>query len=243
AYMVRWHMRRYGTTQRQLAAISAKNHWHGSLNRKAQYQKAMSVEEVLEGRPVVYPLTVPMCAPLGDGSAAAILCSRDFLRRLRSPRPVKVMASVCGSSTPRSFDEEDQGIEVRLSQKAYNIAGVGPEDIDLLEIHDAAAFGEIKMVEQLGFCKRGEGGPLAESGATTLGGRIPINVSGGLIARGHPLAATGVAQIYELVLQLRGEAGNRQVQGARLGMAENGGGQIFFEESSMGIHILEKVSG
>ncbi|GAB6173716.1 thiolase family protein [Paradesulfitobacterium aromaticivorans] len=242
AYMVSWHMRKYGTTQRQLAAISAKNHWHGSLNPKAQYQEAMSIEEVLEGRPVAYPLTVPMCAPLGDGSAAAILCSADFLKRLKSPRPVKVLASVCGSNTPRTFDEEDKGIEVRLSQKAYKIAGVGPEDIDLLEIHDAAAFAEIKMTEQLGFCKPGEGGPLAESGATTLGGRIPVNVSGGLISRGHPLGATGVAQIHELVVQLRGEAGKRQVQGAKLGMAENGGGQIYFEEASMGIHILEKVS-
>lgn len=242
AYMVSWHMRKYGTTQRQLAAISAKNHWHGSLNPKAQYQEAMSIEEVLEGRPVAYPLTVPMCAPLGDGSAAAILCSADFLKRLKSPRPVKVLASVCGSNTPRTFDEEDKGIEVRLSQKAYKIAGVGPEDIDLLEIHDAAAFAEIKMTEQLGFCKPGEGGPLAKSGATTLGGRIPVNVSGGLISRGHPLGATGVAQIHELVVQLRGEAGKRQVQGAKLGMAENGGGQIYFEEASMGIHILEKVS-
>ncbi|MCL6479292.1 MAG: thiolase family protein, partial [Peptococcaceae bacterium] len=242
AYMIRWHMKKYGTTQRQLAVISAKNHWHGSLNPKAQYREAMSTEEVLAARPVVYPLTVPMCAPLGDGSAAAILCSADYLKRLKSSRPVKVLASVCGSSTPRPFDEEDKGIEVRLANKAYNMAGVGPEDIDLLELHDAAAFAEIKMTEQMGFCKRGEGGPLAESGATMLGGRIPINVSGGLISRGHPLGATGVAQIYELVTQLRGEAGKRQVKGAKLGMAENGGGQIYFEEASMGIHILEKVS-
>ena len=118
---------------------------------------------------------------------------------------------------------------------------MGPEDVSLLEIHDAASYGELKMTEQLGFCKRGEGGPLAESGATTLGGKIPVNVSGGLIARGHPLAATGIAQIYELTTQLRGEAGKRQVEGARIGMSENGGGQIYFEEASMGIHILEKV--
>lgn len=242
AYMVRWHMKKYGTTQHQLAVISAKNHWHGSLNPKAQYQEAMSIEEVLAGRPVAYPLTAPMCAPLGDGSAAAILCSANFLKRLKSSRLVKVLASVTGSSTPRTFDEEDKGIEVRMAKKAYDMAGVGPEDINLLEIHDAAAFGELKMTEQLRFCKPGEGGPLAESGATTLGGRIPVNVSGGLVSRGHPLGATGVAQIYELVTQLRGEAGKRQVEGARLGMAENGGGQIYFEEASMGIHILEKVS-
>jgi len=242
SYMVRWHMNKYGTTQRQLAIITAKNHWHGSMNPKAQYQEAMSVEEVLASRPVAFPLTVPMCAPLGDGSAAAILCSDDFLKRLKSPRPVKVLASICGSSTPRYFDEADKAIEVSLSKKAYDMAGVGPEDIDVLEIHDAAAFAEIKMTEQLGFCKHGEGGELAESGATTLGGRLPVNTSGGLISRGHPLGATGVAQIYELVTQLRGEAGKRQVEGAKLGMAENGGGQIYFEEASMGIHILEKVS-
>lgn len=242
AYMIRWHMKAYGTTQRQLALITSKDHWHGSMNPKAQYQKEMTAEEVLAGKPILYPLTAPMCAPLGDGSATAILCSADFLKRMKSPRPVKMLASVCGSSTPRYFDESEKGIEVRLSQKAYNMAGVGPEDINVLEIHDAASFGELKMTEQLGFCKRGEGGPLAESGATTLGGKIPVNVSGGLISRGHPLAATGVAQIYELTTQLRGEAGERQVQGARIGMCENGGGQIWFEEACMGIHILEKVT-
>ncbi|MBI5602280.1 MAG: thiolase family protein [Deltaproteobacteria bacterium] len=241
AYMIRWHMKEYGTTQHQLALITSKNHRHGSMNPKAQYQKEMTVEEVLAGKPIVYPLTAPMCAPLGDGSAAAILCSGDFLKRMKSPRPVKVLASVYGTSTPRCFDEPEKGIEVRLSAKAYHLAGVGPEDVSLLEIHDAASYGELKMTEQLGFCKRGEGGPLAESGGTTLGGKIPVNVSGGLIARGHPLAATGIAQIYELTTQLRGEAGKRQVEGARIGMSENGGGQIYFEEASMGIHILEKV--
>lgn len=241
AYMIRWHMQEYGTTQRQLALITSKNHWHGSLNPKAQYQKEMTLEEVLAGKPILYPLTAPMCAPLGDGSAAAILCSADFLKKMKAPRPVKIRASVYGSSTPRYFDEPEKGIEVRLAAKAYNLAGVGPEDVSLLEIHDAASFGELKMTEQLGFCKRGEGGSFAESGATTLGGKIPVNVSGGLISRGHPLAATGIAQIYELTTQLRGEAGKRQVEGARIGMSENGGGQIYFEEASMGIHILEKV--
>lgn len=243
AYMIRWHMKTYGTTQHQLALIASKNHWHGAMNPKAQYQKEMTIEEVIEGREVLYPLTVPMCAPLGDGSATAILCSADFLKKMKSPRPVKILASVFGSNTLRCFDEPEKGIEVKLSAKAYNIAGVGPEDVNVLEIHDAASFGELKMTEQLGFCKRGEGGVLAESGATTLGGKIPVNVSGGLISRGHPLAATGVAQIYELTTQLRGEAGKRQVEGAKIGMSENGGGQIHFEEASMGVHILEKVNG
>jgi acetyl-CoA acyltransferase len=242
AYMIRWHMKEYGTTQHQLALITSKDHWHGSLNPKAQYQKEMTVEEVLAGKPILYPLTAPMCAPLGDGSAAAIMCSGDFLKRMKSPRPVKVLASAYGTNTPRCFDEPDKAIEVRLSTKAYNLAGVGPEDVSLLEVHDAASYGELKMTEQLGFCKQGEGGVFAESGATSLGGKIPVNVSGGLISRGHPLAATGIAQIYELTTQLRGEAGKRQVEGARIGMSENGGGQIYFEEASMGIHILEKVS-
>jgi acetyl-CoA acyltransferase len=242
AYTIRWHMKAFGTTQHQLAVITSKDHWHGSMNPKAQYQKEMTVEEVLAGKPVLYPLTAPMCAPLGDGSAAAILCSADFLKKMKSPRPVKILASVFGSNTPRFFDEPDKGADVRLSQKAYNIAGVGPEDVSVLEIHDAASFGELQKTETLGFCKLGEGGAFAESGATTLGGKIPVNVSGGLISRGHPLAATGVAQMYELTTQLRGEAGKRQVEGARIGMSENGGGQIYFEEASMGIHILERVS-
>lgn len=240
-YMIKWHMKQYGTTERHLAIIAAKDHWHSTMNPKAQYQRSMTVEEVLGGRPVVYPLTVPMCAPLGDGSAAAILCSEDFLKRLKSPRPVKILASVFGSNTTRTIDESEKGIEVRLSRMAYNMAGVGPENINLLEVHDATSFGELKMTEQLGFCQPGEGCSLAESGATTLGGRLPVNTSGGLVSRGHPLAATGIAQIFELVTQLRGEAEKRQVQGARIGMAENGGGMIYSEEASMGIHILEKV--
>jgi len=242
AYMIRWHMKAHGSTQHQLAVITSKNHWHGAMNPKAQFQKEMTVQEVLAGRPVVYPLTVPMCAPVGDGSAAAILCSGDFLKKMESPRPVKIAASVFGTSTPRLLDEADKAIEIRLSKKAYDMAGVGPEDVSVVEIHDAAAYGELKMSEQLGFFKQGEGGPMAEEGVTTLGGKLPINVSGGLISRGHPLAATGIAQMYELTTQLRGEAGKRQVEGARIGMSENGGGQVFFEEATMGIHILEKVS-
>jgi acetyl-CoA acyltransferase len=242
ACMIRWHMNTYGSTQRQLAVIASKDHWHGAMNPKAQFQKEMTVEEILAGKPVLYPLTAPMCAPIGDGSAAAILCSGDFLKKMKSPRPVKIRASIFGTSTPRFLDEADKAIEVRLSQKAYNMAGIGPEDVSVVEIHDAAAYGELKMSEQLGFFKHGEGGPMAEAGVTTLGGKLPINVSGGLISRGHPLAATGVAQIYELTTQLRGEAGKRQVEGAKIGMSENGGGQVFFEEASMGIHILEKVS-
>lgn len=235
----RWHMKSFGTTQRQLAAVCAKNHWHGSLNPKAQYQEDMSVEEVLAAKPVTYPLTRPMCAPVGDGAAAAILCSERYLRKLSGSRPVRILASVLGSGTDRDIDGVDIG--ERLSKKAYEIAGLGPKDIDLAELHDATAYGELHQYEAMGFCPLGEGGPYAESGATRLGGSKPVNTSGGLECRGHPIGASGLAQIHEVVCQLRGEAGKRQVEGARIALTENGGGNLGVEEASMTIHILEKA--
>ncbi len=236
----RWHMGKYGSTQRQLAVISAKNHFHSSLNPLAQIQRDMSVEEVLADKLIAWPLTRPMCAPVGDGSAAAILCSERYLRKRSDLRPVRVRASVLGSGTDRDFDGVDIG--ARLSKIAYEQAGVGPEDIDVAELHDATAYGELHQCEVMGFCKEGEGGVFAESGATKLGGTLPINTSGGLESRGHPIGASGLAQIHEIVTQLRGEAGRRQVEGARLGLTENGGGNIGLEEASMTIHIFEKVS-
>jgi acetyl-CoA acyltransferase len=240
AGMCRWHMATYKTTQRQLAVISSKNHFHSSMNPNAQFQKEMSVEEILEGKPVIWPLTVPMCAPIGDGGAAAIVCSKSFVKKLNNCRPVKILASVLGSGSNRKIEEEDKDIAVHVSRKAYEIAGVGPGDINLAEVHDATAFGELHQTEALGFCPKGEGGLFAESGATRLGGKVPINVSGGLESRGHPIGASGLGQIHELVTQLRHEAGKRQVEGCRIGMAENGGGNIGFEEAAMGIHILER---
>jgi acetyl-CoA acetyltransferase len=235
----RWHMNKYGSTQRQLAVICAKNHFHGSLNPKAQYQMDMSVEEVLADKPISYPLTRSMCAPVGDGAAAAIVCSEAFLKKLKNSRPIKIRASVHGSGADRDFDGEDIG--ERLVKQAYDMAGVGPSDISLAELHDATAYGELHQTEAMGFCAMGEGGPYAETFATRLGGKQPVNTSGGLECRGHPIGASGLAQIYELGLQLRGEAGKRQVKGARLGLAENGGGNIGVEEAAMCIHILEKV--
>jgi acetyl-CoA acetyltransferase len=241
AGMCRWHMATYNTTQRQLAVIASKNHFHSTMNPNAQFQKKMSIEEVLAGRPVIWPLTVPMCAPMGDGGAAAIVCSGDFLKKLTSVRPVKILASVLGSGTNRKISEENQDIAVRISKKAYEIAGVGPEDIDVAEVHDATSFGELHQTEALGFCKPGEGGLLAESGATRLGGRLPVNISGGLESRGHPIGASGLGQIHEMVTQLRHEAGKRQVENCRIALAENGGGNLAFEEAAMGLHILERV--
>jgi acetyl-CoA acetyltransferase len=239
--MSRWHMAKFGTTQRQLAVISSKNHFHSSLNPFAQFQQEMSVEEVLAARLVRWPLTIPMCAPMGDGAAAAILCSGEHLNRLQNPRPVKVRASVLGSGSNRHIADMDEDIAVRLSRLTYDKAGVGPEEIDVAEVHDATAFGELHMTEALGFCPMGEGGPFAESGATRLGGKTPINTSGGLESRGHPIGASGLGQINELVTQLRHEAGQRQVANCRLALAENGGGSLGFEEAAMCIHILERV--
>jgi len=235
----RWHMDKFGSTQRQLATICAKNHFHGSLNPLAQYQQDMTVEEVLNDRPVAYPLTRAMCAPVGDGAAAAIVCSESFLKKLTGARPIKILASVLGTGRDRTLDEEDIG--ERLVKKAYNIAGIGPKDVSLAELHDATSYGELHQTEAMGFCPMGEGGPFAESGATKLGGLLPVNTSGGLECRGHPIGASGLAQIYEIGLQLRGEAGKRQVEGARIGLAENGGGNIGVEEAAMCIHLLEKA--
>jgi acetyl-CoA acetyltransferase len=239
AMMARWHMSRYGTTQRHLAVVSAKNHFHGSLNPLAQYQQPMTIEQVLADAPVAYPLTRAMCAPVGDGAAAAIVCSGAFLKRLDRARPVRIRASVLGQGADRPMDGQDIG--QRLSRQAYEQAGLGPKDIDLAELHDATAYGELHQTEVMGFCPEGQGGAFAESGASMLGGAKPINTSGGLECRGHPIGASGLAQICELVEQLRGQAGKRQVEGARLGLAENGGGNIGVEEAAMCIHILEKA--
>lgn len=235
----RWHMSRFNSTQQQLAVICAKNHFHGSLNPLSQYQEVMSAEEVLAAKPVAYPLTRPMCAPVGDGAAAAIVCSEKFLKKLTNVRAVRIRASILGTGSDRDIDAPDIG--ERLAKKAYMAAGVGPQDINVAEVHDATSWGELHQTESMGFCPMGEGGPFAESGATKLGGKMPVNTSGGLECKGHPIGASGLSQIHELVTQLRGEAGKRQVEGARLALAENGGGNIGVEEAAMGIHILEKV--
>lgn len=238
AFGTRYHMARYGTTQEQLAAIASKNHTHGYLNPYSQIRKEMSVEEILADKPVAYPFTRAMCSPVGDGAAAAILCSEDYLKRLKNARPVKILSSMLGTGRERAMDGEHIGSKV--AQKAYQKANLGPEDIDVAEVHDATSFGELLQTEVLGFCPEGEGGLLAESGATRLGGRLPVNPSGGLECRGHPIGASGLAQIFEIVTQLRGEAGERQVDEARIGLTENGGGFLGVEEAVASVHILQK---
>lgn len=237
----RAHMDTFGTTQNDLAYIAAKNHNHSVHSPYAQYRKPMTVEEILAGRPVVYPLTAPMCAPIGDGAAAAVLCSGDYIDRFPETRPVKIRASVLGSGTDRKPGFGADHISARLSKLAYEMAGLGPEDIDVIELHDASAMGEIIQFEGLGFCPWGEAAAVSKTGATALGGRIPVNPSGGLVSKGHPLGATGIGQVAEIVMQLREEAGKRQVKGAQIGMTENGGGFVGVEEASMVIQIFEKT--
>jgi len=240
AYAARAHMKKYGSTQRQLAAVAAKNHWHSTMNPNAQYTFNLSIDDVLNDRLVSYPLTRSMCAPIGDGSASAILACEEVVKKLGvSSRAIKVRASVQVSGKARSEDDPDIG--ERASRIAYEKAGLGPKDIDAAEVHDATAFGELHQTEALGFFPMGQGGVAAEAGETKVGGKKPVNPSGGLLSRGHPIGASGLAQIHELVTQLRGEAGKRQVQGARMALAENGGGVLGIEEAAMCIHILEKV--
>jgi len=232
----RAHMEAYGSTQKQLAVVAAKNHNNSTKNPLAQYTFPQTVEQVLNDRVVAYPLTRAMCAPIGDGAAAAIICNESFLKKHPSERAIRIAASVLEGGKRIGAGD----ISERAASRAFEIAGVGPEDIDVMEVHDATAFGEISVMEALGFCPRGEGGVMAERGDTALNGKVPVNPSGGLISRGHPIGASGLAQIYELVTQLRGEAGERQVKSHRIAMTENGGGTVGAGEAAMTIHILEK---
>ncbi len=236
AAAARSHMKKYGTTQRQLAVVAAKNHNNSTLNPLAQYTFPMTVEEVMNDYLVAYPLTRSMCAPVGDGSAAAILVSEKYLKDHPNDRAILVRASVLQSGSMKA-----DTIARRAAAAAFKMSGLTPQDINVVEVHDATAFGEIHQSEEIGFCPVGQGGPFAESGATALDGKIPINPSGGLLSRGHPIGASGLAQIYELVTQLRGEAGKRQVKNLKFALAENGGGNIGPAEAAMCIHILEKI--
>jgi acetyl-CoA acetyltransferase len=234
----KFHMREFGTTIRQLATVSSKNHTHSVANIRSQYRQPYSVDEVLAARMIAWPLTLPMCSPVSDGAAAAIVCSQAALAKLNQRRAVQVRASVLAGGGRRRAEDYAQDTSHLMARKAYEEASVAPNEVSLAEVHDATAFGEIQQAENLMFCAFGEGGPLTETGATRIGGRIPINPSGGLESKGHPIGATGLGQIFELVTQLRGEAGARQVEGARIGIAENGGGVIGVEAAAVAITIL-----
>ncbi|HEY8517175.1 MAG TPA: thiolase family protein [Candidatus Binatia bacterium] len=215
------HMRKYGTTVEQFAKISVKNHKHSTKNPLAQYQVEVSLEDVLKSRMIAWPNTLQMCCPTGDGAAAAIVASAEKARQI-GRKPIRVAASVLTSDpyTDRDLTMPDVSTLTRIAAKqAYEKAGIGPEDLDLVELHDCFATAELLHYENLGLCKDGEGGRMIDEGRTCHGGDIPVNVSGGLLSKGHPLGATGVANIFEVVTHLRGEAGDRQVEGAKVGLA------------------------
>lgn len=234
------HMKTYGTTQQQIACICSKNHFHSSLNPLAQYQKKFSVKEVLEAPEVVWPLTRPMCSPIGDGAAAVVVVSDAFARRHNIHKMVGISACML-SSGEDAGQNEMSGPLTRLANAAYERAGIGPEDIDLAEVHDGTAFGELYVTEELGFCPIGEGGSWAEAGHSTLGGNLPVNVSGGLESQGHPIGATGVRQVVELYWQLTQakQVKNRQVENAKVGLAQNAGGTVRGSDAALSVTILK----
>lgn len=242
AAFCRLHMKTFGTTQRQIAAVSAKNHSHSVHNRLSQYQQPYTIDEVLHAPPITYPLTLPMCAPISDGSAAAVICNKRGLGSLKgtASRAVRLLGSVVRSGSSRSAEDYQNHLTALAAAEAYEQAGVSPAEVDVAEVHDATAMGEIIQAENLQLVPFGEAGPAAERGDFTVGGRVPINPSGGLESKGHPIGATGLGQVYELVTQLRGEAGARQVAGARIAVQENGGGIFGVEEATAVINIFSK---
>jgi acetyl-CoA acyltransferase len=216
----RAYMAEYGATVEDLAAVAVKNRRHATMNPLAQYQQPQTIEEVLGARTVVDPLTLPMCSPTTDGAAAVVLCSPDYARRA-GMSGCRVRASRLAAGAGRG--SEPVAVAARA---AFEDAELGPDELDVLELHDAAAPAEILQYAEVGLCAPGEGHLLLRSGATSLGGSTPVNTSGGLMSRGHPIGATGCAQLVEIYGQLRGRAGQRQVQDARIGMAVNAGGWL-----------------
>jgi len=243
AAFCRDHMRRWGTTQRQIAAVSAKNHQHSVHNHLSQYRQAYTIDEVLAAPAISYPLTLPMCSPISDGAASVVLCTDEGLRRLGLGRSrlVRLRASIVQTGVDRNADQPEDYVSARAARRAYEQAGIDPADVHIAEVHDATAMGELLNAEALMLVARGESGPAAERGEFSIGGRIPINTSGGLESKGHPIGATGLGQVYELVTQLRGEAGARQVANARIAIQENGGGLIGIEEAVSAVNIFERV--
>lgn len=226
AMMARRHMYEYGTTREQLAMFSVINHKNASKNPLAQYQNKITVDQVLNSSKVADPLTLLDCSPVTDGAAGVILCPAEDAKKY-TDTPIYVKAATQASGTLALHNRRDITTidsTVNASRKAYKMAGVGPEDIDVAEVHDCFSINGILAVEDLGFVEKGKGGPAVEEGMTEMDGEIPVNPSGGLKARGHPLGATGIAQAAEIVKQLRGEAGKRQVEGAEIGMTHNIGG-------------------
>ncbi|MGC8998485.1 MAG: thiolase domain-containing protein [Candidatus Bathyarchaeia archaeon] len=226
ALMATAHMHKYGTTEAQLAHVAVKNHYNGSLNPKAHMQKEIALEQALSSRVIAWPLKLFDCSLITDGASCLILTKPEIAKKY-TDTPVHIIGSGQASDTIGMYEREDftslRAAKLAAKQ-AYEMAGVKPEEIDVAEVHDCFTIAEIIAYEDLGFCKPGEGGKLAEKGETSLKGRIPVNTSGGLKAKGHPVGATGTAQAYEIYLQLTGQAGKRQVADAEIGLTHNVGG-------------------
>ncbi len=239
AMKLRKYMKEYCWTQTHFAKVASKNKYNGSLNPMAQYQKAMSVEEILSSRVVVWPLTLYMCSTMADGSAAAIVCSKDVAKKISKRQPINILACRLRSGEVTTDDDGQK----HVAHDAFEMAGLGPEDIELAEVHDAMAPGEMFRIEKLGFAKAEDMGRLVDEEYFTLHGKLPVNTSGGLAARGHPVGATGLAQINELVTQLRGEAGPRQVKGRhgplpKVALSQNSGGNVGSATAALTVTIL-----
>ncbi len=232
------HMNKYGTTSEQMAAVAVKNHDNGSKNPNAQFPMKITVDAVLNSVMVADPLHILDCSPVTDGAAACILCPAEMAAKLTGKQPVKILGSGHATGTIALHDREDfttlEAVKGAAGQ-AYEMSGKGPGDIDVCEVHDCFTIAEIAVTEDLGFFEKGKGGPAAADGATAIGGKIPINTSGGLKSKGHPVGASGVAQAVEIVKQLRGDADERQVEGAKVGMTQNMGGT----GASSVVHIME----
>lgn len=236
-----YHMQRHGSTVAQIALAAAQTHNFGADNELAQYRFRVTADEVLADRPVTHPLTRSMCAPMGDGAAAALVCSGDFLRDCPpsvQERAVKIKGIGLSGGKYRALDEP--GLSQVAAQRAYAQAGITAADVDVAEVHDACSFSILYQAEMLGFCPVGQGGRFVENGGAALGGATPMNTSGGLVSKGHPVGATGLSMVFELARQLRGEAGVRQVQNARIAVAENGGGVMGFDEAICAVTVLER---
>lgn len=235
--LARAHMTKYGSTVENFAQVTVKNAYHGSLNPNAQFKSTMTVEEVLAQPVVSAPLTRPMVCPLADGGAAAIVVSQRKARQMGIGNPVRIVSSVVHSYFEHP-DNAPENVTSLTIAEAYRDAGLGPQDLSLAEIHDSSVVTELLTYDHLGLCKPEDCIRLLVDGETRLGGRIPVSVSGGLLRKGHPVGATGVAQIFEITRQLQGRAGARQVEGARVGLSHNGGGSIGNEVAAMNINIL-----
>ena len=230
----RAYMKSSGATREDFAQVAVKSHRHAALNPYAQYRAEVTVDDVLASREIAPPLTLLMCSPIGDGAAALVVCSPEMARRLGAQVRVRACALVSG----RDRGPGDAGAVARAAEGAYEQAGLGPGDLDVVELHDAAAPAELITYEELGLCGEGEGPALLASGATALGGKIPVNLSGGLLSKGHPIGATGCGQLVELADQLRGRCGPRQAAGARVALAQNGGGFLGTDAAAMAVTVL-----